>query len=856
MNPQSSEASARTWLLSSYGSQAQSTRWGYSGSSTAPMLYANKTVTGAANSSLVANPSFGGQNLPIASGRGGSGTSGSNLAYDKNTGTSWYTTSSGPSVTWFDVDLGATRQLTGVKWMFSRADGADKMLVRTSNDRVNWEIVGTYSNSGSLQTFYGANVNRTARYVTFEIRNPNNRPVLGNMSEMQVWGTSSSVYTPGTSRAAFSGSKLQIVGSRGSSNANDSRRVWDNNVASSWDSTATTPSNAWFYVDFGVTRQVSGIRWMFRGTTATDQMLVRTSTDRTNWTTVGTFENGGYDSNWYGTSLNRNARYVSITVYNLNRDLQIGLIRELEVWGQPYTASTITSASLRTAPTPTPVPTAVPSFTAAPSPTPSPTPTLVPSPTPSPTPTVTPTMTVIPSPTAEASLGLTPEADDLGTPTPAASPVAVSPDAPPAATPAANEGVAVATPEVTAEPTATEAATLVPTATPTLEPTATLTPEPTVTIAPTEEPSPTSLPTEEPTATATPTLEPTATPTEEPLPTEEPTPTPTPTSEPVSIVETGVISNAEGGTVRCRVAPSTEAEILEEFGEGDQVGITGEPEGDWVPVICGDEQSGFINDAFLDRPGEEALATETAFPEEDISTSESGAIADEPDPTEELAPTEDVVPTETPEDLTYTVVDTADSEGTGTGYIAVDGDSATIWSVSPSISPTEAWLVLDLGQVQPVDRVTWELGYGGALPPFEIWLSEDGSTWFNLSEVNSYGLEAGVPYEETLNAYTRFVRFQVPDVAESGLSGVGGLSEVEVWAADDAQALGALAAPVTPEPELEPDPADVPVDEGVTQEPPAESVEDETPSGEPTPDGSQPDGAPDSTIEETPPPQG
>ncbi len=121
-----------------------------------------------------------------------------------------------------------------------------------------------------------------------------------------------------------------------------------------------------------------------------------------------------------------------------------------------------------------------------------------------------------------------------------------------------------------------------------------------------------------------------------------------------------------------------------------------------------------------------------------------------------------------------------------------------------------------------------------------------------MSQVNGYGLEAGVEYEESLNAYTRYVRFQIPNVEESGLTTVGGFSGIEIWPAEDAQLPGAIGSLVTPEPE----PTDVPADESVTEEPPAESdPEGDDPVEEPAPDGSDPEGPPDGTTEETPPPQ-
>jgi hypothetical protein len=839
MNPGSSESSARTWLLSGYGSQPRGTPYAYTGDLSARMLYPNKPVAGTANASLTSNPSFGGQKLPIVSSRGSSGTTGSGRVYDNSTSTSWNTTTSGtPTSAWFDVDLGTTRQLTGVKWMFSRAGGADKMLVRTSNDRVNWEIVGTYSNNGSLQTYYGANVNRTARYVGFSFSNPNAQPVLGYVSEMQVWGTAADVYTPGSSGPVFTGGDLRIVSSRGSSNASGSGRAWDNSVSSSWYTTVPTPSSAWFDVDLGTTRQLSGIKWMFKGTTAADQMLVRTSMDRVNWTTVGTFRNGAYDSTWYGTALNRNARYVGFSFSNPNRDSQIGLIREIEIWGQPYTASTITSASLRTASTPTATPVASPpaSPSASPSASPMASPAASPAASPVASPAASPSASPMASPAASPapSPAASPAVSDPGTPLVDASPAVPTPGGSPGATPAVEAAVPTATPGMIVEPTATVAATAEPTGTtaPTAEPTQ----EPTATTAPAEAPTATTAPTEEPTATLV-----------------------------------GMVVGTGGEGVRCRTAPSTDAGEITTVPEGDEVSVLGPNVDGWIPVICGDGQNGYIAAQFLavgDDPA--APAVETVIAEDDAATediAEETALAEETVAIEETVvaeeptATEEVVPTDEPADLTYTVVDTADSEQSGTGYQVVDGDTGTIWLVQASISPDETWLLLDLGQVQPVDRVTWELGISGSLPPFEIWLSEDGSTWWNASEVNGWNLEAGVEYEAALNVWTRYVMFVVPGVDESGLAEVGGFSEIEVWPADGAQSLDALGSPVTPAPAprdipVEETVEDIPVDEAVTEAPPDESATEDEETIEETPlDGSEPESEPEGTTEETPPPQ-
>ncbi|HEV2066396.1 MAG TPA: discoidin domain-containing protein, partial [Thermomicrobiales bacterium] len=302
--------------------------------------------------------------------------------------------------------------------------------------------------------------------------------------------------------------------------------------------------------------------------------------------------------------------------------------------------------------------------------------------------------------------------------------------------------------------------------------------------------------------------------------------------------------------------------------EGDAVAIIGEivgaGEDRWVPVICGDSQAGFIAARFVGSATElppaldetvvpdatdavegASVATEGAV--EELASTEEGILTDEPVVTEEPVATEAAIVGP------YPVVDTADSEGTGTGVLAVDADPATVWSVTPSTSPDETWLLLDLGQVVPVARVTWELGSGGSLPPFEFWLSDDGSTWWNAAQINGWNLQSGVEYEAPLNLWTRYVMIVVPDVEATGLGMVGGIGEIRIWPANEAQALGALGSPVTPEPDLEP--TEEPVEESRTEEPPVLETT-EAPPEEPAPDESESGIPPEGPEEETPPAQG
>ena len=135
------------------------------------------------------NPSFQGSQLTIASSSSTGGTNASTRAHDGNTSTSWFTTSAGPSSAALTVDLGAVRQLSGVKWVYNVSGGADRMILTVSSDGTNWKQLVIMSNR-QPQTWEGWATSDTARYVRLTFANPNSKPVLGYVAELQVWGSS------------------------------------------------------------------------------------------------------------------------------------------------------------------------------------------------------------------------------------------------------------------------------------------------------------------------------------------------------------------------------------------------------------------------------------------------------------------------------------------------------------------------------------------------------------------------------------------------------------------------------------------------------------------------------------------
>jgi hypothetical protein len=257
-------------------------------------------------------------------------------------------------------------------------------------------------------------------------------------------------------------------------------------------------------------------------------------------------------------------------------------------------------------------------------------------------------------------------------------------------------------------------------------------------------------------------------------------------------------------------------------------------------VLC-DGQPGWIAELFVTlgiaEPTEEGGAT--AEPTDEATATTEGEVTEEPTAEPTTEPTEEVI--EEP----YPVYDTGDTEDSGTAWNVLDGDSSTAWLVTPSQSPEQARLYLDLGSVLPIDRIELELAWAGSLPWFELWLSEDGETWYNATPngINGWNLWAGEAHVFQLGYDARYVRIVIPNVDESGLAEVGGIAEIAVWPGDitATQYLTALGEPTTPTPALvEEEPTEEVVEEPteeVVEEPAAEPTEEvvEEPTEEPIP---------------------
>ncbi|MBA2470202.1 MAG: discoidin domain-containing protein [Chloroflexia bacterium] len=332
--------------------------------------------TPATGSPGVANPSFQGAALtPVGSTQSSNG-SGSGNVHDGNLQTAWSTTNANPTSGQFTIDYGSVQSLTGIRWNFNQFGFADRMVIETSTNGSTWSAVGVYGNANTGQ-WRGVAVSRQGRYVRFSFTNPNGDARLGQVAEVQVWGTSGSGSTPTPTPAPIAGSNPQLGGSvlpiaasSASPNSSSPTRAYDGDQSTSWSTTSVDiPGTSMVTFDLGREQQLSGVRWMYRLSGGADRMRLQISSDGTAWSQLVTTSNR-VPLTWEGWRTTSRARYVRFVFDNPNGVPVLGYLAEVEVWGTP-------SAS----PTPTVIPT--------PSPTPSPTATMTPSPTPSPSPTAT-----------------------------------------------------------------------------------------------------------------------------------------------------------------------------------------------------------------------------------------------------------------------------------------------------------------------------------------------------------------------------------------------------------------------------------------------------------------------------------
>jgi hypothetical protein len=111
----------------------------------------------------------------------------STYAYDAKPATDWHTMgSTRPKYAYVYFDLGATKTIGAIQWMFARTGAADSWRIQVSPNKTSWTTIATKGNASSAGTWQSLIWTGSARYVRFYFNNPNNDSVLGYLSEVQI----------------------------------------------------------------------------------------------------------------------------------------------------------------------------------------------------------------------------------------------------------------------------------------------------------------------------------------------------------------------------------------------------------------------------------------------------------------------------------------------------------------------------------------------------------------------------------------------------------------------------------------------------------------------------------------------
>ena len=736
--------------------------------------------------SAAPEPSFSGGMLAIAGSSGTDNATSSRRAWDGDPGTSWATWTWYPQLAFFTLDLGGPMAISGVKWMVLEAGFSDWLEVSMSVDGQTWVPVGRFGNPPATSAWFGAAASGQARFIRFEFHNVAESRMLGKVSEVEVWGAP--VAASATPPAASAG-----AGRTPPSAAKTPAAA----AGKTPPATAKTPAVASKATVRPTARTqptkpaAQGAPAAAKSPTPRTQPVTaaagKTPTARAQAPTKVPTKAGPTEAAFAGSS-SEGSSQPAIQTTGDQANVPTTVVQAAT------TAAGPTTPASDAGPTITPIvfdgsqngPTETPADSG---------------PTGTPPGDVTvPTVT----PDGDAATGDGPVVTPTGTPgaatDAAAEPATPTPivfdgsqPEPEAVTPSDEPGIPADDAVVTPVPE-------IPVAdVPTVTPTADLTADISSGTGESDTPTPIVFDGSQPEADV-----PTATP-EGSIPAQGDGPTATPTATAETLVPPSATETAadDGGSlydlpIEMAIPGEVPTEIPAPV-EGAPAGVTPEPTMDG---------------------GDAALATEAPVTEEipaEVPT-------EEPVPTE--IPTEEPTPAPTP----LSIVTVGDSEGAPDAYIAADFDPNTAWSVWPSQSPREVCLTLDLGQMQPVAALDLDLDGRQLLPRTEVWLSEDGVTWWNVTNFDGRSAPSDTATRVPVGYWTRYIALVVPQADTLGMPEIGGVREIRVWAPVDGdptpvRSLAEAGMPTTPEPmPTEVPPVDVPPTEVAPMEVPLETA--------------------------------
>jgi uncharacterized protein YkwD len=113
------------------------------------------------------------------------GSNSSALAYDNRTDTAWVTDPTRPSYAYIYFDLGSTKYVGSVQWMWLTGGLADAWRIEVSTNGSSWTLVANRGNQRA-GVFTTQTVGQQARFVRFYFTNPNRDAQLGSVAEVRI----------------------------------------------------------------------------------------------------------------------------------------------------------------------------------------------------------------------------------------------------------------------------------------------------------------------------------------------------------------------------------------------------------------------------------------------------------------------------------------------------------------------------------------------------------------------------------------------------------------------------------------------------------------------------------------------
>jgi hypothetical protein len=269
-------------------------------------------------------------------------------AMDGDLNTTWTVTGNHgpPAGAYLQLDLGEPTRIFEISWVFRTTGYADRFRIRISNDGVNYETIHTVGNAPAKAWQYLL-IDRSARYVRFNVDNPNNDPAIGYLAEVAVRGVKASQYVAPPAAAV----PATLNASGGSSGATFTGRIRDGKLDTAWHTNgAIRPASASVYVDLGSIQAIGEISWIFSQTGGAPKLEIQVSDDKQSWVTIATAGNAAAGV-WQRLQPEASGRYVRWLITNTTDATQLGYIAEVEVKTRPET-------NVPPTPTPTAAPTA------------------------------------------------------------------------------------------------------------------------------------------------------------------------------------------------------------------------------------------------------------------------------------------------------------------------------------------------------------------------------------------------------------------------------------------------------------------------------------------------------------------